>query len=111
MESCFGCVSGWWLVRDSALGIRPTLHGYAYEEITTSPVLNFVAINTFDGLGRVSRDEIADGSSNVYKDTTYDGLGRISTVSNPYRSTSESTYGITTYIYDGLNRKTLVTEP
>jgi len=44
-----------------------------------------------------------------YTFTTYDGLGRKHTVTNPYRSTSDSTYGTTTYTYDALGRTTLVT--
>jgi RHS repeat-associated protein len=44
-------------------------------------------------------------------DTTYDGLGRVYTVSNPYCSTSDQTYGRTTHVYDALGRTTQVTEP
>jgi len=38
-------------------------------------------------------------------------LGRLYTATNPYRSTSDSTYGTTTYNYDALNRTTSVTDP
>ena len=52
----------------------------------------------FDGLGRLSQTQLTtDPSGTVYTDTTYDTLGRKSTVSNPYRSKSDSTYGLTTY--------------
>jgi RHS repeat-associated protein len=44
-------------------------------------------------------------------DTTYEGNGRVFTVSNPYRSTSDPTYGLTTYTYDALGRKTGEAEP
>src|SRR5713226_917962 len=44
-------------------------------------------------------------------DTTYDNLGRKATVSNPYRSTNDPTYGITTYQYDALSRVTKVIPP
>ena len=47
----------------------------------------------------------------VYTDTTYDVLGRKSTVSNPYRSNSDPTYGITTYQYDPLDRVVLEIPP
>ncbi len=43
--------------------------------------------------------------------TTYDALGHVSTVSNPYRSTNDPTYGITTYDYDALGRTNLVIPP
>jgi len=44
-------------------------------------------------------------------DTNYDALGRVYTVSNPYASTSDPTYGLTTYGYDALNRATSVEAP
>lgn len=40
----------------------------------------------------------------MYGDTSYDALGRTSTGTNPYRSVSETTYGITTSKYDALSR-------
>jgi len=47
----------------------------------------------------------------TYTDTTYHALGRKATVSNPYRSTSDPTDGITTYQYDALGHVTLVIAP
>src|SRR4029077_5417552 len=47
----------------------------------------------------------------VYTDTTYDGFGRVLTVSNPYRSTSDPTYGITTTHYNALGRPVTVQKP
>ncbi|PYX67499.1 MAG: hypothetical protein DMG78_27595, partial [Acidobacteria bacterium] len=44
-----------------------------------------------------------------YTDATYDVVGRIASVSNPYRSTNDYTYGSTAYAYDALNRPTKVT--
>ena len=41
---------------------------------------------------------------------TYDALGRSSTTSNPYCTTSDSTYGITTNAYDAIGRVTQVTK-
>jgi len=37
--------------------------------------------------------------------------GRVASVSNPYRSTSDSTYGVTTFSYDSLDRKTVQVQP
>jgi YD repeat-containing protein len=64
-----------------------------------------------DGLGRPKQTQLlSDPQGTDYVDTTYDRLGRVYTVSNPYRSTSDPTYGVTTYSYDALNRKTLEIE-
>src|SRR5439155_8388084 len=52
----------------------------------------------------------SDPTGTVYTDTVYDSLGRVASVSNPYRSTSDPTYGITSYAYDALRRVTTVTE-
>jgi YD repeat-containing protein len=52
---------------------------------------------------------MTDPQGIVYTDTTYDALGRKHTVSNPYRSTSDLTYGLTTFGYDGLSRVKTVT--
>ena len=65
-----------------------------------------------DGLGRVTRTELATDPQGVdYMDTTYDGLGRKASLSTPYRSTSDPTYGVTYYQYDALNRVITQTQP
>src|SRR4029077_12897226 len=53
----------------------------------------------------------SDPSGADYTNIVYDALGRKATVSNPYRSTSDPTYGITTTTYDALGRPTAVTKP
>jgi RHS repeat-associated protein len=82
------------------------------KAITTSPsVVNLVKTTIFDGLGRVSQTQLtSDPSGTDYTITTYDGDGRKASVTNPYRTTSDPTYGFTTYGYDALNRTVLVTE-
>jgi YD repeat-containing protein len=77
---------------------------------------NLVGIATIDGLGRVKRaEQCEDGSptcsSGIKVDTTFDALSRKSTVTNPYRTTGDSTYGVTTYEYDGIGRVSSVTAP
>jgi RHS repeat-associated protein len=74
--------------------------------------LNGTATGIVDGLGRIVQPQLnSDPQGAVYADTTYDSLERKSTVSNPYRSTLESTYGLTTYQYDGLGRISKVIPP
>jgi RHS repeat-associated protein len=70
----------------------------------------------YDQLGRVTQDELCeDGTStcaqSIKTDHAYDGLDRVASVSNPYRSTSDPTYGLTSDVYDGLSRPTKVIPP
>jgi RHS repeat-associated protein len=59
----------------------------------------------FDGLERLtSRVLVSDPDGATTLTTAYDSNGRPATASNPYRSTSDSTYGWTTKSYDGLDR-------
>ena len=62
----------------------------------------------YDGLGRVV-EEI--GSNGAETDTAYNGEGLIASVSNPYFSTSDPTYGFTSFAYDALGRKTFQCQP
>jgi RHS repeat-associated protein len=65
-----------------------------------------------DGLARQKQAQlVSDPGGTTYIDTTYDALGRVKTVSNPHRSASSPTDGITTYVYDILNRICVVVPP
>jgi len=65
----------------------------------------------YDGLARVVQTQLtSDPQGTDLVNTTYDPLGRVASVSNPYRSTSDPTYGVTTYNYDALGRKTQITD-
>jgi RHS repeat-associated protein len=70
---------------------------------------------TADGLGRVVQAVLCeDGSACAKKITTltaYDGNGRTTTTTNPYRTTSDPTYGVTRTLYDALNRVCIVIPP
>ena len=66
---------------------------------------------SFDVFGREVNRATADSPSSTNVDTTYDSNGRTASVSNPYRSTSDQTYGITTFTYDALGRKIITMEP
>ncbi|NDQ55551.1 MAG: RHS repeat protein [Acidipila sp.] len=80
------------------------------DGITSS--LNLVTTAIFDDMGRGKQRQLnSDPDGTTYLDTTYDGFGRKATVSNPYRSVSDSTYGITSYVYDALSRVIKVIPP
>jgi YD repeat-containing protein len=66
-----------------------------------------VSTTTYDGLARKTLSQVQTSSSgpSIYTATNYDNMGHIYTVSNPYYSTSDKTYGVSTYYYDALNRK------
>ncbi len=78
------------------------------KSITTA--LSDSATNFFDGLGRVTNGQhvLPGGTANV--DTAFDLDGHPATVSNPYFSTSDPTYGNTTNLYDALDRVTQTTK-
>jgi RHS repeat-associated protein len=67
-----------------------------------------------DGLGRITQTQLTsdpDCTAGDKTDTTYDAVGRVFTVSNPYCTTTDTTYGLTSYAYDALGRTTQVTHP
>jgi RHS repeat-associated protein len=94
---------------------------YSYHD--TSPVsvtedrliytgFNLEHVTVLDGLGHETQTQLtSDALGTDYVDTKYDGLGRRYTVSNPYRATSDGTYGLTTYQYDTLGRVTQEAPP
>ncbi|HEV2223872.1 MAG TPA: RHS repeat-associated core domain-containing protein [Candidatus Acidoferrales bacterium] len=70
------------------------------------------SVSITDGIGLPIETELtSDPQGTDFTATTYDGLGRAYTVTNPYRSTSDPTYGVTTYTYDALGRTTSVVKP
>jgi RHS repeat-associated protein len=80
------------------------------KEITSAK--NETATAIVDGLGRLAHTQLNSDPEGIdYADDTYDGAGNKVTTSNPYRTTSDSTYGITTNAYDALRRVTQVTQP
>jgi RHS repeat-associated protein len=63
----------------------------------------------YDGLGRVTESRTYEsGGGSVKTKQFYDGLGRVIKATNPYRTTSDSTYGETHTTYDFLGRVTKV---
>ena len=63
-----------------------------------------------DGVGRAYHSEHAVPGGPAKVDTAFDGLGQAVSVSNPYFSTSDATYGVTQPQYDGLGRTTRITK-
>ena len=63
-----------------------------------------------DNLGRtVDQILVSDPDGQTTTQTDYDSNGRVLDTSHPYRSTSDSTYGLETVSYDGLDRPVKVT--
>jgi YD repeat-containing protein len=79
------------------------------ELITSASSLTTTSIE--DGLGRIVQTQLTSDPKVIYTSTSYDAFGRTYQTSNPYRSASEATYGLTTYSYDALGRTTNVTRP
>jgi RHS repeat-associated protein len=81
--------------------------------VTTSKIdsaRNFVRTDLLDDLGRTYQSQLNSvPAGTIYVDTTYDPVGRVLSVSNPYHSPADPTYGITSYSYDILGRNTLIT--
>jgi RHS repeat-associated protein len=77
---------------------------------SVTSALSDSATSFFDGLGRgyQSQHVLPNGTATV--DTTFDLAGHPATVSNPYFTTSDPTYGNTTNAYDGLDRVTQTTK-
>ncbi len=66
----------------------------------------------YDGLGRTSTTKLtSDPAGTDIVLQAYDGMGRVYSKTNPYRSTGDSTYGVTTFTYDALGRKRIQTNP
>ena len=89
----------------------------APTSVTTNEKLNssgqlVTKVATMDGFGHVTQTKItSDPAGTDYTSTIYDGLGRVYQATNAYRSTSDQTYGVTTYTYDALGRTTLTRHP
>ncbi len=92
-----------------------TVPSFVFTKKITSSA-NFVEVGTVDGFGRIIQSQTVVPSSTcssgyVYVDTTYDNEGRKGSVSNPYCTTSDPTYGVTSYMYDSLDRPCVVIPP
>jgi RHS repeat-associated protein len=75
-----------------------------------TPALSDSVTTLLDGVGRPYQTQHAVPGNTAVVDTTFDAFGRVGTVSNPYFTTSDPTYGNTSNLYDGLDRITQVTK-
>jgi len=73
---------------------------------------NIVSTAITDGMGHVTTTQLtSDPDGTTYTSKVYDGHFRVYQSYNPYRSTGDSTYGITTNTYDALGRVIKVQDP
>jgi YD repeat-containing protein len=84
--------------------------------ITTSSkidaVRNLTGETVLDGLGRAIHQQLtSDPTGTDVVDTAYDTVGHVLSVSNPYRTMGDPTYGTTGFSYDALDRVTQMTHP
>ena len=70
-----------------------------------------IEIYQYDGLGRVTQTQLNDPAGTIFTDVQYDPVGNIASLSNPYRNTSDPTFGYTAYAYDALGRKVMQCQP
>jgi RHS repeat-associated protein len=80
---------------------------------STSPPTGWkTTLDVMDGVGHIVQNQLpSDPDGTTYIVTDYDGLGHEYTVTNPYRQTTDLTYGVTTKLYDALGRICLVVPP
>ena len=101
---------GWTLMTYTGANLQDT-----YTGITdTTPSSSCTSCRhdqvNLDSQGRQSTKILVnDPEGQTTTSSLYDSLGRVQKTSNPYRSTSDPTYGFDTTAYDALNRPTSVT--
>ncbi len=100
-------------------GVTSYCYNDAVPSVTTNQLLSGstwkTSVSTMDGFGRVIKSQVqVGGGVSDYTGTSYDGLGQVYQVWNPSHCdptagsgcNGETTWGITTYGYDPLGRKT-----
>lgn len=102
------------VVKDSD-GTKVSDTAYSYPSTTTMTTTVYTSATSsrqstvvVDGFGRVSSKTGENGAVVL---TTYNSMGRVKSVTNPYLSTNDATYGITSYLYDALGRPAYQCQP
>jgi YD repeat-containing protein len=78
---------------------------FTFKKLISGTVGQYTAQGVVDQLGRNRRTLIVTSGAPILKDTFYDELGRVSSETNPFYTTTDDTYGVTSYTYDALGRK------
>jgi RHS repeat-associated protein len=85
---------------------------YTLTKLLNSAGSAYIEVGLADTFGRKLQTRItSDTQGTIYADTQYDDLGRVASQSNPYRSATDTTYGVTQFTYDAIGRKTIQTNP
>jgi len=92
---------------------------YTYNSATTisrsrkiSSSQTISTASMLDGLGRISQQQLtSDPAGTTSRDATYNSNGLLASVSNPHRSMTNPTDGVTSAIYDSIGRVSVVTKP
>ena len=105
--------------------VQPDSGGVSFSHVNPNLIQEFIAQSAgvqverdflFDGLGRQIESQLMEpehdtcASGVIRTQTTYDVSGRVWKVSNPFCTTSDSTYGEVVTAYDGLGRTSTVTQ-
>jgi YD repeat-containing protein len=97
-------------------GTKPDTH-YSYIDgenssvAVTSPIGGTVT-DFLDGMGRTITSEASSPSSTTQTTATqYNGMGQIAGVTNSYFTSADASFGVTSYLYDALGRKTTQCQP
>jgi hypothetical protein len=73
-----------------------SISGSSKKDSTT----NLTVESDLDSLGRINRQQLtSDPNGTAYVDTTYDSNGRTASVTNPYYTTGDPTYGVTLHLH------------
>jgi RHS repeat-associated protein len=73
-------------------------------DLTTFADGLLTSVLIYDGLGRTIETRKLEPGGYITTTQSYDSMGRAKTVSNPFRATSENTYGTAVTSYDALSR-------
>ena len=96
---------GWTLNVYTSATLTDTYKGITDTTVSASCVSCRHDQRTLDTFGRAINSTLANDPGGAVKvDTGFDNNDRVQTQSNPYRSTTDPTYGIETSAYDGLDR-------